>query len=305
MDLSTGIQSRTHRRISWIGLIEIVLAFSLAGSSLVVAKILSVSVPIFLTGFLSLIVAFICMLPMQIKKRWELKRLNQRELLLMLLQALFGIVLFRVFTLYGLRYTSAANAAVITAATPAVMALFSLLFLKERLRLHTAFGVSAALAALVIINLDQVSQVGNQGSWLGNLLIGMAVISEVMLTIFRKLTRTGISSITNTTMLTLIAIVLMMPFALLELKAFSLGHITGRDWLAIIYYGAIATSAAYILWGSGALKIPATYTGVACVAMPVSALLLSGIVLGEILTLYHILGCSLAVIGIVICNSRH
>ena len=305
MDLSTNLKTQSHRKTYWIGTLEIILAFSLAGSSLVVAKILSVRVPVFLTGFLSLIVAFICMLPMQIKKRSELKRLDKRESALMLLQAFFGIVLFRIFTLYGLQYTSSANAAVITAATPAVMAFLSVIVLKEQLRSHTAIGVLAALGALVVINLDQISQTGSSGSLYGNILIGMAVISEVMLTIFRKFTRTGISSITNTTILTLMAIVLMMPMALVELQSFSMRQMSAADWVAIIYYGAIATSAAYILWGDGALKIPATYTGVACVSMPVSALLLSSLVLGESLTVYHISGCAMAVFGIIICNIKH
>ena len=305
MDLSTNLKTPSHRKTYWIGTLEIILAFSLAGSSLVVAKILSVRVPVFLTGFLSLIVAFVCMLPMQIKKRSELKRLDKRESALMLLQAFFGIVLFRIFTLYGLQYTSSANAAVITAATPAVMAFLSVIVLKEQLRLHTAIGVLAALGALVVINLDQISQTASSGSLYGNILIGMAVISEVMLTIFRKFTRTGISSITNTTILTLMAIVLMMPMALVELQSFSMRQMSAADWVAIIYYGAIATSAAYILWGDGALKIPATYTGVACVSMPVSALLLSSLVLGEPLTVYHISGCAMAVFGIIICNIKH
>ncbi len=305
MDLSTNLKTQSHRQTYWIGTLEIILAFSLAGSSLVVAKILSVRVPVFLTGFLSLIVAFVCMLPMQVKTRSELKRLDKRELALMLLQAFFGIVLFRIFTLYGLQYTSSANAAVITAATPAVMAFLSVIVLKEQLRLHTAIGVLAALGALVVINLDQISQTGSSGSLYGNILIGIAVISEVMLTIFRKFTRTGISSITNTTILTLMAIVLMMPMALVELQSFSMRQMSAADWVAIVYYGAIATSAAYILWGDGALKIPATYTGVACVSMPVSALLLSSLVLGESLTVYHISGCAMAVFGIIICNIKH
>lgn len=291
-------QVRTH----WVGTVEIVLAFTLAGSSLVVAKILSTRMPVFLTGVLSLIIAFICMLPLQLKKRRELGNLNLREIGLMFLQALFGIVLFRIFTLYGLRFTTSADAAIITAATPATMALFSVWLLKERLPINALFGVLAALAALVLINLDNIFQDAGTGSLFGNLLIGLAVISEVFLTIFRRFTRARISSITNTTVLTLIAILLMLPFAVVELQTYSLQSMQRVEWLAVTYYGAIATAAAYILWGDGALKIPATYTGVACVSMPVSALLLSHFILGEQLTWFHSAGCLMAGFGILACN---
>ncbi|MBU2510787.1 DMT family transporter [bacterium] len=285
-----------------IGTVEILLAFSLAGSSIVVAKLLSLRVPVFTTGVLSLIVAFICMLPVQWTKRREIKRLNRREIGLMLLQALCGIVLFRIFTLYGLRYTSAADASIITAATPAVMALLSVLLLKERLRFNVMLGVLAALGALVMINLGSLKPGELSGSFFGNLLIFCAVVSEVLLTIFRRFTKAGISSITNTTLLSLFSILMMFPVALVELQTFDLLQMTIQDWLAILYYGAVATAAAYILWGDGALRIPAAYTGVACVSMPITALLLSSFVLGETLTSMHLVGCVLAVTGILCCN---
>jgi drug/metabolite transporter (DMT)-like permease len=302
MEMTKSVQTTIQARTQLIGTVEILLAFTLAGSSLVVAKILSTRMPVFLTGVLSLLIAFFCMLPLQIKHRRELSRLNRREIGFMFLQALFGIVLFRVFTLYGLRLTTAADAAIITAATPAIMALFSVWLLKEQLSLNVLIGVLAALAALVLINLDNIFQGTGSGSLFGNLMIGLAVICEVLLTIFRRFTRAGIGSITNTTLLTLIAIFLMLPFALVELQSYSVEQMNREDWLAVFYYGAIATAAAYILWGDGALKIPASYTGVACVSMPVSGLLLSHFILGEALTGFHSAGCLMAVFGILACN---
>ncbi len=285
-----------------IGTFEIIIAFSLAGSSIVVTKLLSVRVPVFTTGVLSLIAAFLCMLPAQWAKRRELKQLNQREIGLMLLQALSGIVLFRILTLYGLRYTSAADASIITAATPATMALLSVILLKEKLQLNVILGVLAALGALALINIGSLDSSEASTSFFGNLLIACAIVCEVMLTIFRRLTKINISSITNTTLLSLFSIFMMLPMALYELQNYEIQQMNRQDWLAIIYYGSVATAAAYILWGDGALRIPASYTGVACVSMPISALLLSSLILGEILTPLHITGCLLAVAGILCCN---
>ncbi len=285
-----------------LGTVEIIIAFSLAGSSLIVAKLLSFRVPIFLTTVLSLSFAFLTMLPFQWSKRSEIKKLNKTELKLMFFQALFGIVLFRVFTLWGLQHTTAANASIVTSATPAVMALLSVIFLKEKMGRNILIGITTALIGLVLINVNDIRGIGGVGFLFGNSLIGLAVISEVMLTIFRKFTKTQVSSITNTTLLSLIAIVLMVPFAIFELQSFSITLMELKDWLAIAYYGSIATAAAYIFWGDGALKIPATYIGVTSVFMPITALLLSSLVLGEELTHFHWLGCCMGVFGIIICN---
>jgi drug/metabolite transporter (DMT)-like permease len=71
-------------------------------------------------------------------------------------------------------------------------------------------------------------------------------------------------------------------------------------WASVIYYGAVATVIAYILWGHGALLIPASRTGIATAALPVSALVLSVLVLGEPLRAVHIAGCAAVIAGIIV-----
>jgi drug/metabolite transporter (DMT)-like permease len=75
-------------------------------------------------------------------------------------------------------------------------------------------------------------------------------------------------------------------------------------WLSVIYYGAFATVIAYILWGDGALRIPANKTGIATAALPVSALVLSALVLGEPLRLPHLAGCAAVIAGMIIGGKR-
>jgi drug/metabolite transporter (DMT)-like permease len=109
--------------------------------------------------------------------------------------------------------------------------------------------------------------------------------------------------VTNTTILAAMSALMLLPFALLDLRGFPLSAINPAGWAAVIYYGAFATVIAYILWGHGALLIPASRTGMATAAMPVSALILSAAVLGERLGALSIVGCA-AVIGGIIVGSR-
>lgn len=107
----------------------------------------------FLSVELSLCAALVAILPAQMARRKELRRLGRRELGYMFLQALFGIVLFRAFTLYGLHLTSALSAGVITSAAPAIMAVLAAVALKEKLRRGQALGVGLTVAGLLLINL--------------------------------------------------------------------------------------------------------------------------------------------------------
>jgi drug/metabolite transporter (DMT)-like permease len=285
-------------------MVEVVLAMAFAGSSVVVGKLLSVRIPVFLSVELSLFAALAAILPAQIARRRELRLLGARELGSMFLQALFGIVLFRAFTLSGLRLTSAVNAGVITSAAPLVMAVLARVVLGERIGRTGTLGVCLAVAGLFLVNISGMGRGAEPGHLAGNLLVLAATVCEALLTIFRKTSGGRIGSITNTTVLVGMSAIMMLPLALLDLRSFNLGRIEIVGWLSVIYYGAVATVIAYILWGHGALRISASRTGIATAALPVSALVLSALVLGEPLRPSHLAGCAAVLVGIIISQRQ-
>ena len=288
-----------------LGLVEVVLAMALAGSTVVVGKLLAARVPVFLSVELTLLAALAAVLPAQAVRWRELRLLTARELLYMFLQALFGIVLFRAFTLSGLRFTSASSAGVITAAAPAVMALLARLVLGERMGRAGALGVALAVAGLLLVNVGGLASGMRGGHLAGNLLVLAATVCEALLTIFRKRSGGRIGSVTNTTILVAMSALMILPLALRDLGRFTLGQIGLVGWISVIYYGAFATVIAYILWGHGALRIPASRTGMATAALPVAALLLSALVLGEPLRAAHVTGCAAVIAGILIGRRRN
>ena len=168
------MNERSERR----GLIEVLCAMSIAGSTVVVGKLLSVRIPVFLAMELSLVAALVAILPAQIVHRRELRLLKGRELAYMFLQAFFGIVLFRALTLYGLRLTSAINAGVITSAAPAVMAVLAAVALRERIGTAGIAGVLLSVTGLLLVNLWGWSASTGAGYLAGNLLVLGAMLCE-------------------------------------------------------------------------------------------------------------------------------
>jgi drug/metabolite transporter (DMT)-like permease len=282
------------------GLIEVLCAMSIAGSTVVVGKLLSVRIPVFLAMELSLVAALIAILPAQIIHRAELRLLKGRELAYMFLQAFFGIVLFRSLTLYGLRLTSAISAGVITSAAPAVMAVLAAAALRERIGPAGVAGVLLSVAGLLLVNLWGRSGGTGPGYLAGNLLVLGAMLCEALLTVFRKSSGGRVGSVTNTTVLVAMSALMTLPLALRDLRGFSLDRIEVVGWASVVYYGAVATNIAYVLWGRGALRISATMTGLATAALPVTAVVLSAVVLGEHLGLVHVMGAAAVIAGILI-----
>ena len=278
-------------------------AMSLAGSSVVVGKVLVASVPVFLAAFGSLLVAFACMVPLMYGRFHEVRLLTRREWFYLFLQGLCGIVLFRVFTLYGLHSTGAVQAGIITGTTPAVLAVLSLLLLGERLSARATLGVILAMAGCLVINIF-AQGAGGEGvgnSPIGSLLVGAAVVCEALFTIFRKRIARTVSATVNTAVLIFCSLLLLAIPA-----AWDLYHLTAAvspaALLAILYYGVFATVVAYLLWTAAVGRVTGATAGAATAAMPASSVVLAVLFLGERLHWHHLAGCLLIIAGILVTS---
>ena len=94
---------------------------------------------------------------------------------------------------------------------------------------------------------------------------------------------------------------MFLPFALYDLRHVSLGDLGPGQWLAIAYYGVVVTVLAFLLWARGVARVPASAAAVFTGVLPVSAVTLSYLVLGEPIVASDVLGgvCVLAAIVVV------
>jgi drug/metabolite transporter (DMT)-like permease len=277
---------------------QLTLAMALGGSSVPVGKTLAVTLPLFPTIFATLLAAWLVMVPLVWGRRGEIRALTRREWGYLFLQGLCGIVLFRIFLLLGLRHMGAAQAGIITGTTPAVLTILSLCMLKERPTPGALAGVACAVAGGVSLAAAGGFCRGD-GSLLGGLLVFSAVVSEALFTIWRKRVATTVSATVNTAMLISCALVTVFPLALWDVRNIS-SPPSPLELAAILYYGAIATVLAYLLWTGAVGKVSGAVAGATCAAMPAAAVLLAALMLGESLRAGQLFGCGAVIVGIVL-----
>lgn len=287
-----------------IGIFEVLGAFFLAGSSVVACKIITETVSVYIIAFLSMLVALTVLIPLQFKRLKKLKNINRKELLLMLMQAVTGIVLTRVLTLYGIRFLSAFNTGILNSMTPGVMALLSFLILKERFGKSDFLGLLLTISGIVIINLFLNKNLDFSSSLIGISLITGSVFCESLMTIFRKMADSKIDSLTNTTVLFFISFLIFLPLFIRDLDTFSISALRIKDWLIILYYGIFGSVLAYVLWGRGVVKVSAAMVGSGIAMIPVSIIFLSIILLKESFNVLQLVGVSLSILGIIFCSLR-
>lgn len=288
-------------RIEKIGMIQLFGAFFLAGTSVVINKVIISKVPIFITAFISILLAILFLLPFQLKRLDEIKSLKRSNYFSVFIQALTGIVLTRLFTLYGLKYTTSIEAGLVNSSTPAIMVLLSVIILKESPSREKILGIFLGVIGLVVLNGFNFDG-GGSSTLFGNILIFGAVISEVLMSVSRKKSKYQVSSITNSFLLFVISGVLIFPFAVNQAINFDISNVDLVSGACLVFYGIFGSGVAYILWGAGVTKVSGTIVGISFTMIPLTVIFLSIIFLGEELLLKHVVGFIFCISGIFMCN---
>jgi len=286
--------------------LELSVAAILVGSSVVAGKIMTMRMPVFLSQAASLAIALLVLIPLVLFNRTQAIKVTRHEAFILLLQAFLGMFMFRVLTLYGLKYASAAEAGIVTSLTPAVMAILSVLFLKERLSLRLALGIGCSMLGLIVIQTPGLlapTSSASSDSMIGILLILLAVIGEAMLTVLRKKTSNRVSSLLATTYITFFSFLMFLPFSLFEARWYDIASIGLADLGLVTYGGIFVTVLGYLFWFRGVSNVTASSAAVFTGFIPVSTLLLSYGILHETLSFTHIIGIASVFIGIALITS--
>ena len=141
-------------------------------------------------------------------------------------------------------------------------------------------------------------EAGSPYTLMGNLLIAAAVIGEAMFTLMAKLLSPHISALAISAFVSLFGFLFFLPFALIEAVSFDFSGPGLLDWSYVLYYALIVTVLAFYLWYNGVTKVPASVSGIFTSVLPVSAVVLSGVILKEQFTVAHFTGVLFVLAGV-------
>lgn len=276
-------------------------AMLLIGSNVGVGKSIVLFVPVMLFTFMRFGIGFGCLLPTLRPAR--MRTVTRREWLYIFLQAFFGTFMFTLLMLYGVRYTTAMAAGVITSAIPASVALISWLILGERLSRRTMVSVVLAITGILILNLSTIGQTtaeAGKNELFGNLLVLGAVICEGLYVILSRRIAQTIPPMENCAYTHMFGFMLSLPFGLALLPEFDASAIPPHVWVMMVWYALAASIFSFALWATGIRHVPAQLAGIFTSLVPLAAATYGILVLGETPTWGHAVAlvCVLAAIAI-------
>jgi drug/metabolite transporter (DMT)-like permease len=277
---------------------KIAFAMAIVGSSVVVGKLITSSFPVFLASELRFMIATIILIPLLLKKEKRFPLIKSKDFFALFAQAFTGVFLFNVFMLYGLKFTTAIQAGIMTSTLPAVVGLLSFLFLKEKLTKQKILGILFSVVGILLIN-HAGGESGDVKSLLGTLLIFGAVVGEALFITIGKSISNNVTPLTISTMVSIFGLILFLPFSIYEAKNFNFSSVGFADWINILYFGIIVTVLAFILMYQGLSKVSASSAGVLTGVLPISSIILSSLILKEEILLIHMFGMMLVFVAIV------
>ncbi len=278
-------------------------AMASVGANIAVAKAAVPFIPVFVFSLIRYGVSMAVLAPFIAGEPGaRLRDLNGRDWLYLLLQALCGGLLYMVLMLYGLRYTSAMTAGIITSTVPICVALLAVLLLGEKLHGRTAAAL--VLAFLGILAVNTASPRADVAPWplFGNMLMAGAVLAESLFVIFAKRTATVLAPYRMAFIINLMGTVLVAPFATHDLATFSPASVPWAIWLLPIFYALTSSALALVLWYRGLAVVPASEAAIFTSTFPISALAVSIIFLGEQPQWAHAMGLACVLSAIMLAT---
>ncbi len=206
------------------------------------------------------------------------------------------------FQFVGTKLSTAANGALVTSATPALVLPFAFLLLKEKITPRRLVAILvASLGVLAVI--DPRTTDLSSDLFLGNLsLLGAAVTWALYSVLVRKVTSAGTNLLQATAVFLLGGLPISVPLGLWEISSQGIGVITPGVIGGILFLGIISTAFAMFLWNYAFAALPAGVASLTFFAQPLVGALLGWFFLGEQITPLFVLGGVLIGLGILISN---
>lgn len=288
------------------------LSMALVGSYVALSKPLVAALGVFLLAWLRFGIGGLAIVHWLKRPAYEpVMSTGTRQLVF--LESFLGNFLFSISMLYGVSMTSAVSAGVIMASIPAVVAVMSWIFLKERigLRIWGAVACSALGIGLIALSKSELHTQSSGGlatdstnnhALLGNLLVFVAVLCEAAYAVIGKKLTGALSPKRITALINLWGFVLMTPMGLYAAWHFNFATVSGGSWALLLFYALAASVWTVWLWMTGLKSIPAARAGVFTVMLPVSAALVGVLALGETLSGLQMLAFAVALAGVLLAT---
>lgn len=283
--------------------VKLLLTALFWGGTFVAGRLLADHVPPSCAAFLRFCVASAILVPLIHRSGGGWPRLDRRRLVAVILLGLTGVFAYNLFFFRGLHLVPAGRASLIVATNPVFIILLSAWFFRERLHFLDGAGILLSVAgAVVVISRGDPMSLWDGGVGWGEVLIFGCVASWVAFSLLGKAVLSGMTPLTAVACASVVGTLALLPVAWAD-GIWHLGTaLTAIDALAILYLGLFGTVIGFVWYYDGIRAIGPGRAGLFINFVPVSAIGLAFLVLGEPVTASLLVGAVMVGTGVYLTN---
>jgi drug/metabolite transporter (DMT)-like permease len=285
----------------WITYGMLTLATATWGSAFIAGKFAVQSFQPATVAFLRFFGAAILLFPLMWIMEKNRKKLTLKDIGLFTVLGLTGIALYNICFFLASKHAPVIKSSLFIASNPVLIVLLSGLFLKETISKNNIIGMIIALTGVTFIITDghllTLFQLGFEPIDL--VLLG-AVISWALYSVVGKVVLKKYSAVESTTYAVAFGTLFLLPFALVETSWQDVQQASVTTWVAIAHMSIFVTVVSFVMYYYGIKEVGAAKASIFINVMPVSAVLMATLYLGETFTWAHGVGAAFVLSGVYI-----
>ncbi|MEP7329931.1 MAG: DMT family transporter [Betaproteobacteria bacterium] len=281
---------------------KLVVVAMLWGGTFVAGRVAAHEMPAPTAALWRYVVACVALLLLSWRLDGGLPRLTRAQWIGVSLLGLTGVATYNLCFMFGLERVPASRGSLIMALNPAMTALGAAFFLHEPLTRNRVLGIVVALFGVTVV----LGHGNPLALFTGDMGVGEAallgcVLAWVTYTLLGKSILMGLSPLAATTYAALTGVIFLAIVA-----AFSgnliIPQASTQGWFAIGFLGVFGTAVAFVWFYEGVKTIGPARTAVFINLVPVAAVTLGVLLLGEALEMSMLVGGVLVILGVYVIN---
>lgn len=238
-----------------------------------------------------------------LKARGEILRFDRDDFLRVLLLGILGIAACQALFIQGIARTTAGNASLLVGTTPIFVTLMSVLLQIEGISPMGVVGVGLSfVGTALIIGAGAGGISASDETLMGNLLVLASSASWSMYTLVAQSLMRRYSPLKVTALAMLVGTPFLLLLSLGDAMRQPWASVSAEGWLGVCYSFALATALAFVIWNNSVRKVGNTRTAVFSNLIPIVAVALSWVLLGEALVTWQIVGAVVTLTGVTLAR---
>ena len=260
----------------------------------VAAKIVFREIPAMLAMALRTSVSAILMAGIYWRRpRGEESIWTRREMGILIVLGLFGMVMNQFFWTLGVARTTVVHSSMIMAATPIFVLLMAGLMGLEPITFPKVIGMAIAMTGVAMLQVRPKPS-ANAPTLLGDFLVLLCALALAGMTAFGKRYRPRSGGIAINAVGYTLGAFLLLPSFWFSSRGFDFAKVTAGAWAGVVYMGTISSVTGYLIYYYALARMSASRMAAFQYLQPVFASLMAVVMLGEELT-----GAAIAAGGII------